>query len=164
MCEVPVENVSVNFGSKARDSGSQHVFQHCALNSGFTFWQGIEWWLEKCLHIDLQHIQVLQVWPLGSESNKAKVIRLESNFSLQCAWSAFGLHVIFLSGKRCETPLQREIQAPLPHLCRCHEQRGTRGLYTGLQWTLGSNTFSPDWRQLSGGNFHTFLKNFVFFH
>lgn len=58
MCEVSVETVSLNFGPKARDSGSQHIFQHCALNSGLTFWHSVEWWLEQCLHTDLQHIQV----------------------------------------------------------------------------------------------------------
>lgn len=107
----------------------------------------------------------LKAWPLCSESNREKVIKLESNFSLQCAWSAFGHHVISLSGKRCETPLQREVQAPPAHLCRCHEQRCQGSLYRSVVHTGQQYMASyPDWRQFFGGNFQTFLKNSVFFH
>lgn len=57
MCGMPVENVPLNFGSEDKDSGSQHVLKCCALNSSFTFWHGVEKWLEQCLHKDLQQMQ-----------------------------------------------------------------------------------------------------------
>lgn len=64
----------------------------------------------------------------------------------------------------CETALQREIQAPLPHypISVGAMSRGARGLYTDLDTGQQHMASSPHWRQFFGEIISNISEKFCF--